>query len=109
MGAVGAAHLVSAGSCAPTAHAEWGSVPTSFVVWLAAQLLVELAVSVVANGMLLGEGVRVDRAQRALRPVDHLADCCLGGFATAMAIFESDRCASLLHAVCGAFHERTSG
>ena len=107
VGAVGAAHLVSAGSCA-VRHHTWGSLSPDFAAFLLLQLWCEFAVSAIANGDLLAEGVRVDRAQRALRPLDHAADCCLGAFATAMACFEGDRCAALLHAVCGAFHGRIS-
>ena len=62
-----------------------------------------------ASGMLLREGVRVDRAQRALRPMDHLVDILIGGFATAMCVAEGDRCAALLAGVCGGFRQRVSG
>ena len=108
VGAVVAAHLVSAGSCRARHH-SWGTVSGGYLAFAALQLLVELGVSVAANGMLLREGVRVDRAQRALRPMDHLADILIGGFATAMCVAEGDRCAALLAGVCGGFRQRVSG
>ena len=107
MGAVGAAHLVSAGSCVARHH-QWGTVSAGFVGFVVVQVAVELTVSVVANGMLLHEGVRVDKAQRSLRPIDNVADLLLGAFATALVVSEGDRCAALLQAVCGAFHHRVS-
>ncbi len=107
VGAVGAAHLVSAGSCAARHH-QWGTVSPGFVTFVIVQLAVEFCVSVVANGMLLHEGVRVDKAQRSLRRIDTLSDLLLGAFATALVVSEGDRCAALLQAVCGAFHHRIS-
>ncbi len=107
VGAVGAAHLVSAGSCAARHH-QWGTVSPGFVGFVIVQLAVEFCVSVVANGMLLHEGVRVDKAQRSLRKIDTVSDLLLGAFATALVVSEGDRCAALLQAVCGAFHHRIS-
>jgi len=107
VGAVGAAHLVSAGSCTARHH-SWGTVSSEFVVFVLVQLVVEFGVSVVANGMLLHEGVRVDRAQRSQRRIDSVVDLLLGAFATAMVVSEGDRCAALVQAVCGAFHHRVS-
>ena len=108
VGAVGAAHLVSAGSC-NARHHSWGTASTSYIWFVCVQLAVEFGVSVVANGMLLHEGVRVDRAQRALRPIDHASDLLLGSFVTALVVSDGDRCAAVLQAVCGAFHQRISG
>ena len=58
---------------------------------------------------LLHEGVRVDRAQRAQRPVDLGVDLLLGGFMTTLALGSGDRCAALLQVACGAFHQRVHG
>ena len=107
VGAVGAAHLVSAGSCAARHH-QWGTVSPGFVAFVVVQLAVEFCISVVANGMLLHEGVRVDKAQRSLRRIDKVSDLLVGTFATALVVSEGDRCAALLQAVCGAFHHRIS-
>ena len=107
VGAVGAAHLVSAGSCAARHH-QWGTLSPGFVAFVVVQLAVEFCISVVANGMLLHEGVRVDKAQRSLRRIDNVSDLLIGAFATALVVSEGDRCAALLQAVCGAFHHRIS-
>lgn len=107
VGAIGVAHLVSAGSCTARHH-QWGTVSSGFLAFALVQLVMEFVVSVVANGMLLHEGVRVDKAQRSLRKLDLAADLLIGAFATAVAVSEGDRCAALLQAVCGAFHHRIS-
>ena len=66
----------------------------------------EQVVSILANGLLLREGVRVDRAQKELRPVDLAVDLLFGGYMATVALGAGDRCAALLQVACGAFHPR---
>jgi hypothetical protein len=74
-------------------HHSWGAVDPSFLCFVAVQLLAEFGVSVLANGMLLKEGVRVDRGQRAQRPLDLAVDLLLGVHTHAAAHRPFQRCA----------------